>query len=151
MARSTTRRPRRPSTDHADRIRSQSLFEEVRTVFWKETPALHDAQAVTSGEEIYVVPVLTSEGYFADQVFPRELGESDASVQYTDPVGTHVALRAVIQDRIEATATGPRGDVGIALVGHGTERNEQSALATKAHARRLRASGTVAEVVSLPR
>lgn len=138
-----------PVYEHADRIRRRGSFDAVRAAFWKEQPSLAEVLATVEAESVYVVPLLTSEGYFADRVFPLELGLRETSlgsgrdITYTAPVGTHERLRAVIVQRIEAAlpADLTRSDVGVALVGHGTERHERSADATVAHADRLRADG----------
>lgn len=134
-----------PLEAHADRIRSSGPFDEVQTAFWKEEPTLRGFAETLRSPAAVVVPILTSEGYFANEVFPRELGvdapESravDVDLAYADPVGTHAAMVDVIVDRVESARTGPPGSVAVALVGHGTERNARSARATRTHAGRLR-------------
>ena len=155
-----------PLHAHADRVRATGRFDEVRTVFWKEEPALGEVRSIVESDVDYVVPVLTSEGYFADEVFPRELGVARAEdsstredgtssgpdspeVRYAEPVGTHEALASVIEDRVESAIDGSPADVGIALVGHGTERHERSARSTVEHVRGLRERDRYSEVEAL--
>lgn len=140
---------------HADRLRASGPFEEVRPAFWQEEPSLRSVRRTLHRSSAVVVPVLTSEGYFAEEVFPRELGvddladaRADVELAYADPVGTHPALADVVADRVEVARSGPAEELGVVLVGHGTDRNPNSAAATRSHAERLRARGDYAEVAA---
>jgi sirohydrochlorin cobaltochelatase len=164
-----------PAFDHADRIRATGAFEEVRETFWKEEPAFREALRTLKSDDVYVVPLFISEGYFTEQVIPRELrltgwdadawesdGTSaghvrltpedvDKSVYYCGPVGTHDVMSDVIVRRAESVTGDP--DVGegfgLAIVGHGTDRNENSAKAIEYHADRIRDRGRFEEVGAL--
>lgn len=143
-----------PLHAHADRIRSRGQFSEVRTAFWKEEPSLRSVASTVRSEVAYVVPVLTSEGYFADRVFPRELDAgaertSSVELQYADPVGTHPAMTDVVLERIESVIEGPPSETGVALVGHGTDRHARSDRATRDHAARIDGLNRYAEVCAL--
>lgn len=143
-----------PLHAHADRIRPRGQFSEVRTAFWKEEPSLRSVASTVRSEVAYVVPVLTSEGYFADRVFPRELdagAERTPSVElhYADPVGTHPAMTDVVLERIESMIEGPPTEAGVALVGHGTDRHARSDQATRDHAARIDGLDRYAEVCAL--
>jgi len=164
-----------PTYDHADTIRAVGAFEEVRTGFWKEEPHLREVLRTTEGDEVYVVPLFVSEGYFTEQVIPRELRlagwdveewDSDGisadqailtaedtgqTVHYCGPVGTHAAMTDVIVRRAESVTGEPDvGDgFGLAVVGHGTERNENSAKAIEYHADRVRERDRFDEVRAL--
>jgi len=152
-----------PTYAHADAIRETGAFDEVREVFWKEEPHFREGIRTLEAEEVFVVPLFISEGYFTEQVIPRELRfeawdpelwESDGTsastvtleatdvektIQYCGPVGTHDAMTDVIVKRAESTTGDPDvGDrFGLAVVGHGTERNDTSAEAIEYHARRI--------------
>ncbi len=136
-----------PVFDHADAIRERDGFAEVREAFWKEEPSLRNALRTVESDEVFVVPVFTSEGYFTEQVLPRELRltaeyglDVDKTVYYTPPVGTHESMTDVVARRAETVTGDP--DVGpgfgVAVVGHGTERNEGSDRSTRSHVERLR-------------
>jgi sirohydrochlorin cobaltochelatase len=165
----------RPAFDHADRIRARGAFAEVRETFWKEEPAFREALRTVASDEVYVVPLFVSEGYFTEQVIPRELrlegwdpaawdsegtsadsvtlpaGDVDKTVHYCGPVGTHRAMSEVIVRRAESVTGDPDvgAGFGLAVVGHGTERNEHSAKAIEYHADRIRARGRFDEVRAL--
>ena len=164
-----------PTFDHADRIRATGAFDEVREGFWKEEPAFREVLRIVESEEVYVVPLFISEGYFTEEVIPRELRldgwgpetwDSDGTsathatleasdvgktVHYCGPVGTHDAMSDVIIQRAESVTGDP--DVGegfgLAVVGHGTERNENSARAIEYHADRIRERDRFDEVRAL--
>ena len=62
-----------PAFDHADRIRAAGAFDEVQETFWKEEPHFREALRTLASEAVCVVPLFVSEGYFTEQVLPREL------------------------------------------------------------------------------
>ena len=164
-----------PTHRHADTIRATGAFDEVKTGFWKEEPSLREVLRTVESEEVYVVPMFISEGYFTEQVIPRELrlsgwdvsewesdglsadtatlaaGDTGQTVHYCGPVGTHEAMTDVLVRRAETVVDDP--DVGegfgFAVVGHGTERNENSATAIEYHADRVRGMDRFDEVQAL--
>ena len=164
-----------PTHTHADTIRATAAFDEVRVGFWKEQPSLREVLRTTNSDDIYVVPLFISEGYFTERVIPRELrlenwepslwesdgisadtatlvaADIDNEVHYCGPVGTHEAMTDVLVRRAESVTGDPEvGDgFGFAVVGHGTERNENSAKAIKYHTERLRETGRFDEVKAL--
>jgi sirohydrochlorin cobaltochelatase len=163
-----------PTFAHADRIRDTEAFMEVREAFWKEEPTFREVLRTLESDEVYVVPLFISEGYFTEQVLPRELRldgwtpgawasdgvsataatfrprDVDKRVHYCGPVGTHDAMSEVIVHRAETVLDGrPLDGVGLAVVGHGTERNENSAKAIRHHANRIREQGRFREVEAL--
>jgi sirohydrochlorin cobaltochelatase len=164
-----------PAFAHADRIRETGAFEEVREAFWKEEPSPREVLRTVASGEIYVVPLFVSEGYFTEEVIPRELrlegwdpalwdstgtsashatltdADTGKAVHYTGPVGTHDAMTDVIVRRAESVTGDP--DVGpgfgLAVVGHGTKRNANSAKAIRYHADRIRERDRFSEVRAL--
>ena len=164
-----------PTYDHADTIRETGAFDEVREGFWKEEPHFREVIRTVESDEVFVVPLFISEGYFTEQVIPRELrlegwdpdrwdsdgtdatqatleaGDVDKTVHYCGPVGTHDAMTDVIVQRAESVTGDPDvGDgVGLAVVGHGTERNENSAKAIEYHTDRIREQDRFDEVEAL--
>ena len=147
-----------PTYAHADRIRRTGAFAEVREAFWKEEPAIREVLRTVEAETVYVVPLFMSEGYFTEQIIPRELRiadgwelDVDKDVRYGRPVGTHQAMTDVIVRRAENVTGDPDvgPDTGLAIVGHGTERNENSARSTHYHADRIRSRERFSEVRAL--
>jgi sirohydrochlorin cobaltochelatase len=151
--------------------REAGSFAEVRPAFWKEAPSLREVVHTIDAEEAVVVPLFVSEGYFVEQVLPREfgLGERDRAgengtaptLRYADPVGTHPAMTDVIAARARRMLDGESADVSaddapvpsenaaLAVVGHGTERNPNSAEAVYDHVEALRERTDFAAVGAL--
>jgi len=164
-----------PAFNHADRIRETGAFSEVRESFWKEEPSFREVLRTVDSDEVYVVPLFISEGYFTEQVIPRELRldgwsqdawESDGvsatsaiftaadtgqTVHYCGPVGSHDSMSDVIVQRAKSVTSDPDvgPEFGLAVVGHGTKRNENSAKAIEYHADRIRDAGRFDEVRAL--
>ncbi|QLD88131.1 hypothetical protein HWV07_03400 [Natronomonas salina] len=164
-----------PTYEHADTIREAGVFDEVETAFWKEEPHFREVLRTLESDEVYVVPLFISEGYFTEEVIPRELrlegweadtwesdgtsathatleaGDVAKTVHYCGPVGTHDAMTDVVVRRAETITGDP--DVGegfgLAVVGHGTERNENSAKAIEYHADRVAERDRFDEVKAL--
>lgn len=143
-----------PVYEHAARIRARGLFDEVRTAFWKEEPSLSRALDGCDADDVTVVPVFMSAGYFTNEVIPREMGLSGnkcyirgKTVRYTAPIGGHPSLARVIVQR--AREAGARGDQALAVLGHGTERHRQSEANVYQQSEYVRALGTFPEVVTV--
>ncbi len=164
-----------PTYAHADAIRETGAFDVVRETFWKEEPHFREVVRTIEGDEIFVVPLFISEGYFTEQVIPRELRlegwdpdlwesdgidasqatleatDAETTVHYCGPVGTHDAMTNVIVGRAQSVTGDPNvGDgFGLAVVGHGTDRNENSAKAIEYHSDRIREMDRFDEVRAL--
>lgn len=100
-------------------------------------------------EVVYIVPNFISEGYFCQQVLPREL-RLDGPVTkrdgrtfcYCDPVGIHPNMTRLLLQRADEVAPGvPRAETSLVIVGHGTSLNENSAKAIQEQVRLIRAGG----------
>lgn len=105
---------------------------------------------------IYVVPNFISEGYFCQQVLPRELRLDGPVMQrdgktffYCDPVGIHPSMTRLLLKRADEVAPEvPRGETSLVIVGHGTTLNENSRKAIEQQVALIRAGGHgFAEVV----
>ena len=143
-----------PVYQHAAELRRRKIFAEVREAFWKQEPQIKKVLAELSAPRVFIAPLFISEGYFSDEVIPRELGFSEHStlntlsseaserrrintqhstIFYCRPVGTHDSMTRVLLDRaneIVETFPFPRAprpkDITLFIAGHGTEKNENS-------------------------
>jgi sirohydrochlorin cobaltochelatase len=150
-----------PTLAHAAEIRRRKIFADVECAFWKEEPSLRDAIFLFDPESIretYVVPNFISEGYFTQTVVPRELElngritkRSNGQVwKYCDPVGNHSMMTDLLLRRAREIAPDiPEGDTTLLIVAHGTDLNENSAVAAKREAERIRALGKYAAVLNV--
>ena len=103
--------------------------------------------------EVYVVPNFISEGYFTQTVVPREL-ELDGPIttrsngqiwKYCEPVGNHSLMTELLLKRARDVAPDAApGETSLLIVAHGTDLNENSAVAAKREAEKIRALGKYA-------
>ena len=63
-----------PVYQHAAELRRRNIFAAVREAFWKQDPQIKTVLAGLSAPRVFIVPLFISEGYFSDEVIPRELG-----------------------------------------------------------------------------
>jgi sirohydrochlorin cobaltochelatase len=150
-----------PTLAHAAEIRRRKIFADVGCAFWKEEPSLRDALFLFDPEsirEIYVVPNFISEGYFTQTVVPRELElnghitkRSNGQVwKYCEPVGNHSMITDLLLRRAREIAPDiPESDTTLLIVAHGTDLNENSAVAAKREAEKIRALGKYAAVLNV--
>lgn len=138
-----------PYFDHADEIRRRGLFAEVHCCFWKEEPSMREAFYLLDSDDVYVVPDFISEGYFTQDVIPRELGLIGPSTEvrgktfhYCLPVGVHSSMTRLILRRAKEVA--PEMDPATAtliITGHGTGLNQNSTKAIRDQVDQINASG----------
>jgi sirohydrochlorin cobaltochelatase len=139
-----------PVYEHAERIRKTDEFDEVVECFWKEEPSMRHVLDTVESEEVYVVPAFISEGYFTQQVVPRELGldgpvtrNGSRTVHYAGPLGTFERMPDVILERVGDLMRGKEvsGRTALVLLGHGTDLNRNSGGVIYLNARRIRERG----------
>jgi sirohydrochlorin cobaltochelatase len=136
-----------PVYEHAERIRKTGEFDEVVECFWKEEPSMRHVLDIVESEEVYVVPAFISEGYFTQQVVPRELGlegtvtnKGYKTVRYAGPLGTFEGMPDVILERVGDLMRGKEisGRTALVLLGHGTDLNKNSGGVIYLNAERIR-------------
>jgi sirohydrochlorin cobaltochelatase len=150
-----------PTLAHAAEIRRRKIFAEIECAFWKEEPSLRDALFLFDPEsigEVCVVPNFISEGYFTQTVIPRELElngtttkrPSGQTWKYCQPVGNHPAMTELLLKRAGdiALSVDP-AETSLLIVAHGTNLNENSAVAAKREAEKIRALRKYAAVLNV--
>ena len=150
-----------PTLAHAAEIRRRKIFADVECAFWKEEPSLRDALFLFDPEsirEVYVVPNFISEGYFTQTVVPRELElngritkRSNGQIwKYCEPVGNHSMMTELLLKRAhEVAPDAVPAETSLLIVAHGTDLNENSAVAAKREAEKIRALGKYAAVLNV--
>lgn len=137
-----------PYFEHADEIRSRGLFAEVHCCFWKEEPSMREALYMIDADEIYVVPDFISEGYFTQEVIPRELQLNGPTtvvhgktLHYTLPVGVHPSMTGLILRRAKEAAPDVNpAETTLIITGHGTGLNQNSTKAIRDQVEQISAS-----------
>jgi sirohydrochlorin cobaltochelatase len=150
-----------PTLAHAAEIRRRKIFANIECAFWKEEPSLRDALFLFDPEsirEVCVVPNFISEGYFTQTVVPRELElngritkRSDGQTwKYCEPVGNHPLVTQLLLKRARDIAPGvDPAETSLLIVAHGTDLNENSAVAAKREAEKIRGLKQFAEVLNV--
>ncbi len=126
----------------------------------RDWPVLFDSGV----KSVYVVPNFISEGYFTRTVIPRELDldrlpdGSPAPVtyrpdgqawKYCEPSGNHPSMTELLLERAQEVAPdAPPEETTLLIVGHGTSLNDNSAVAAKQQAERIRGMGRFAAVLN---
>ena len=150
-----------PTLEHAAEIRRRNTFADVECAFWKEEPSLRDALFLFDPEsilEVYVVPNFISEGYFTQTVVPRELElngritkRSNGQLwRYCEPVGNHPLMTELLLKRARDVAPDvDPTETSLLIVAHGTDLNENSAVAAKREVEKIRSLGKYAAVLNV--
>ena len=135
-----------PVFQHAAELRRRGWFAEVREAFWKQEPQVKTVLAEIKSPRVFIVPLFISEGYFSEEIIPRELGFSFTGdlggrithhasriTHYSRAIGTHESMTGVVLARagdVVAHFPFPRApkpkDLTLFIAGHGTERNKKS-------------------------
>ena len=149
-----------PTWRHAREIRRRGIFAEVQCAFWKEEPSLRDARFFFPAErirEVFVVPNFISEGYFTQTVIPRELEVEGPTTTrangqvwiYCEPVGNNPLVTELLLARAREIAPNAEPtETSLLIVAHGTELNDNSAVAAKRETERIRARREFATVAN---
>lgn len=100
--------------EHATRLRERDLFAEVRSFFLEEPPHVDAITRECEADRLVVVPLFMAEGHHVREDIPKKLGVLEGecgpdgrAVRYTDPVGTHPDVAAIVFDRATAALEEP--------------------------------------------
>lgn len=136
-----------PTYQHADALRQRKVFAEVHEAFWKLEPSISGVLRGVRAKRVFCVPLFISDGYFTEEVIPRELGmvakgetafprtqeRNGQIIHYCRPIGTHDSMTEVLLARArDVVASHPfphapkPADITLFIAGHGTGNNENS-------------------------
>jgi sirohydrochlorin cobaltochelatase len=156
-----------PIFRHADALRRRGIFAGVREAFWKQEPSLPRVMREISAPRVFIVPFFISDGFFAGEIIPRELGfcrqgetrfspiqqSGGQTLYYCEPVGTHPRMTEVLLARAKDIVERfpfPRAphpaETALFIAGHGTDNNENSRKAVEQQVELIRARNLFAQV-----
>ena len=155
-----------PTYQHAEALRRRGIFAQVLEAFWKLEPSIAGVLRGTFTPRVFAVPLFISEGYFTEEVIPRELGlpvqdgryarvlhKGNQTIYYCGPVGTHDSMTRVLLERARDVVLQnpfPRkplpNETALFVAGHGTSNNENSRKAIERQVELIRALALYAEV-----
>jgi sirohydrochlorin cobaltochelatase len=149
----------------AAELHRRGCFAQVSEAFWKQEPRVKFVLPALTTQRVFIVPMFISEGYFSEEVIPRELGfegfsrlqqRGEQRLFYCRPVGTHEGMTAVLLARARGVLEQfpfPRApkpqETTLFIAGHGTERNENSRRAIERQVEQIRSIHLYAEVHSV--
>ncbi len=157
----------KPTYQHADTLRRRGVFTRVLEGFWKQEPFLSGVLRGAFTPRVFIVPLFISEGYFTEEVIPRELGFrtydepcfsrkrvlGNQTLFYCKPVGTHPSMTNVLLARVADIIKRfpfPRApklsETTLFIAGHGTGNNENSRVAIERQVELIRTMGIYFEV-----
>jgi sirohydrochlorin cobaltochelatase len=153
-----------PTYQHADELRRRKTFAQVQESFWKQEPYLAQVLRGIFAPRVFIVPLFISEGYFTEEVIPRELSfevqspkskvqsfplveqRGEQTFFYCGPVGTHDSMTKVLLARAKEVIEKfpfPRApkpsETTLFIAGHGTSQNENSRKAIERQVELIRA------------
>lgn len=155
-----------PTYQHADELRRRRIFAQVVECFWKLEPGIAGVMRGVFAPRVFIVPLFISQGYFTEQVVPRELGlcgndqpdfprvqqRGKQTLYYCGPVGTHDSMTEVLLARAKEVIEkfpfprAPRpGETTLFIAGHGTSNNENSRKAIEQQVEHIRTRNIYAE------
>lgn len=150
----------------ADAIRERGLYEEVVEGFWKEEPLLRVVLKTVMSTDVVIIPLMISEGYITENVFPREMGlnhhgvipdegvrrvNGGRQIRYTQPYGLHpmmseLVLKRALETLSQTQASAQTQDWVLILLAQQQPRYKSSPHPAQKHAQRLRERGIFADV-----
>jgi sirohydrochlorin cobaltochelatase len=159
-----------PTYQHADELRRRKIFGQVQEAFWKLEPYICGVLRGVFAPRVFIVPLFISEGYFTEEVIPRELGlcapgqrdfrrvqrRGTQTLHYCGPVGTHDSMTCVLLSRAAEVVEKhpfPRApkpaETTLFIAGHGTGNNENSRKAIERQVELIRGLNRYAGVHAL--
>jgi sirohydrochlorin cobaltochelatase len=156
-----------PIRNLVELFQRRRCFARVTAGFWKEDPPLSTVLSDVTESRVFIVPFFVSEGYFSEEVVPRELGlrapeqstfprvqrRGAQTLFYCKPIGTHDSMTGVILSRARSVVADhpfPRkpleSETALFIAGHGTARNAESRKSVEHQARLIREMRIYADV-----
>lgn len=156
-----------PVYQHAAELRRRGLFAQVTGCFWKVEPSIAGVLRGVVAPRVFIVPLFISEGYFTEEIIPRELGlvtpgqggyarvqtRGGQTLFYAGPVGSHPSMTAVLLARArDIVAKHPfpfppkPADTALFIAGHGTAKNDGSRRSIERQVELICATAQFAEV-----
>lgn len=160
----------RPTYQHAETLREKNIFAQVEEGFWKLEPGVNSVLRGVFTKRVFIVPLFISEGYFTEEVLPRELGfakkedgsyqtilhDNERTIYYCGPVGTHKSMTDALLNRAKNVVemnpfpSPPSSrNTTLFIAGHGTGNNQNSRKIIEIQADQIKARGEYADVYAV--
>ena len=130
------------------------LFDEAVCAFHQGEPGFADVVDSMAADTIVVVPLMTSQGYYADTVLPEALATasrfSHVSIHQTSVVGRHPRIAESVRQRFHDLVERfglDAAETALVVVGHGTPKHLESRASTLGCVEALKSLGVAADVL----
>lgn len=117
----------------AQTIADRNLFDEVTVAFHQGEPTFTTVLDQLSADDIIVVPMMMSAGYYLEVVLPQELNQNkrinEINLRCTLPIGVHPMMGRLVSDRVNDRLRAYKMDkesTTLVIIGHGTPRHPHS-------------------------
>ncbi len=158
---------REPVLKAGEILRERGIFGQVLEGFYRAEPPIRSLWDQVSGNRVFVCPLTISEGWFTNQIVPREIGlqgprpagqpdrqhRDGREVYFCVSLGDHPLMTDLLirraQDALQQSpgerATDPTR-TAVFIAGHGTKRNKQSRQAIEDQVERIQKRQIFGEV-----
>ncbi len=117
----------------AEQVAQAGIFSVVTPAFLNGHPDLSNVFADLPAGDVIIVPVMTSAGYYLQNVIPQRLAQNPQLHRYrvfmADPIGLHPELPQVVAERItdmlKLLSLEP-SETTFLVIGHGSRKNTDS-------------------------
>ena len=139
----------------ADALTQRFHFDEIVAAFHQGAPTFGTVLDRIDADDVTVIPLMTSEGYYCDEFLPSQLRLNrrfrEIHLVQTPPIGVHPGMASLIAARARELAEQfgmTPAATSLAIVGHGTPRHARSRAATEAVAQALRETCEFSEILA---
>jgi sirohydrochlorin cobaltochelatase len=119
----------------AEQLAAWGIGDEVTAAYLRAEPRVEQVLDQLEATRVVVVPLLTSEGYYTQDVLPQALRANrrfeGVRLHVTPPIGRHRGLESLVARRVRRFLVSGAPDATLLVVGHGTVRHPNSRAATE--------------------
>ena len=128
----------------AQQVAASQIFSTVTPAFLNGLPSTSTVMSGLPAGDLVVIPVMTSDGYYVQNILPTALAENSNFESFrifvSPPLGLHPEIASLVADRVSVLMNLLQLDSAettIIVVGHGTRRNLDSSKSTEQLAARV--------------
>jgi sirohydrochlorin cobaltochelatase len=122
-----------PLFELAKSIAATGIFSVVTPAFLNGEPNLTNVLDRLPQGDAVIVPVMSSDGYYVQEIFPRKFSENPCLSKFrifmSPSIGLHPEIPSLAADRVETLMNllgMSQHETTVIVVGHGTRRNPES-------------------------
>ncbi|WP_267161168.1 CbiX/SirB N-terminal domain-containing protein [Halovenus salina] len=86
---------------HAERLRERARYDEVKTCYLMQNPAVECVRYAVSNDRVVAAPMFLAHSEATDEQIPTKLELDRGGIAYADPLGAHDRLTDAIHGELE--------------------------------------------------